>query len=398
MIPITRPLVGQEEADAAAKVVLSGWLSQGAEVAAFEAAFAEFVGAKHACAVSSCSTALHLALLVAGVEPGDEVITVSSSFIASANVVRACGALPVFVDIRSDDYNIDPDLVEAAFTARTRAILCVHQIGMPCDLSRLVPIARDRGVVLIEDAACALGSMVQDGRSWKYIGAPLGDIACFSFHPRKVVTTGEGGMLTTSHTHWDQKLRLLRQHGMSVPDLVRHGSNQVIFEEYPIHGFNYRMTDIQAAIGLQQLSRIGNIVEQRRRLAAHYHRLLGDIAGIKVPIEPNWAQSNWQSYCVRLSQGIDQKSIMQSMLEQGVATRRGIMCAHLEPTYRDVALRFPLPESECARDSCILLPLFPQMDDTTQLKVVASLRAAIHRQAMSKVAEASADKWAASTS
>jgi dTDP-4-amino-4,6-dideoxygalactose transaminase len=380
MIPITRPLVGQEEADAAAKVVLSGWLSQGAEVAAFEAAFAEFVGAKHACAVSNCTAALHLALLVAGVSPGDEVITVSSSFIASANVIRACGALPVFVDIRSDDYNIDPILVEAAFTARTKALLCVHQMGMPCDLSKLVPLARERGVVLIEDAACATGSKLQDGGDWNHVGAPHGDIACFSFHPRKVVTTGEGGMITTSHEDWDRKLRLLRQHGMSVPDLARHRSNQVIFEEYLIPGFNYRMTDIQAAIGIQQLLRIAKIVQTRRQLAAQYDRLLNNNMGIKAPVEPAWAQTNWQSYCVRLPPGIDQKSVMQSMLEQGVATRRGIMCAHLEPAFQDVPLRFPLPESERARDNCILLPLYPQMDEATQEKVAVSLHEAIGRQ------------------
>lgn len=380
MIPITRPLVGREEADAAAKVVLSGWLSQGAEVAAFEAAFAEFVGAKHACAVSNCTAALHLALLVAGVSPGDEVITVSSSFIASANVIRACGALPVFVDIRADDYNIDPILVGAAFTARTKALLCVHQMGMPCDLSKLVPLARERGVVLIEDAACATGSKLQDGGAWNHVGAPHGDIACFSFHPRKVVTTGEGGMLTTSHEDWDRKLRLLRQHGMSVPDLARHRSNQVIFEEYLIPGFNYRMTDIQAAIGIQQLLRIAKIVQTRRQLAAQYDRLLNNNMGIKAPVEPAWAQTNWQSYCVRLPPGIDQKSVMQSMLEQGVATRRGIMCAHLEPAFHDVPLRFPLPESERARDNCILLPLYPQMDEATQEKVAVSLHEAIGRQ------------------
>lgn len=380
MIPITRPLVGREEADAAAKVVLSGWLSQGAEVAAFEAAFAEFVGAKHACAVSNCTAALHLALLVAGVSPGDEVITVSSSFIASANVIRACGALPVFVDIRADDYNIDPILVEAAFTARTKALLCVHQMGMPCDLSKLVPLARERGVVLIEDAACATGSKLQDGGAWNHVGAPHGDIACFSFHPRKVVTTGEGGMLTTSHEDWDRKLRLLRQHGMSVPDLARHRSNQVIFEEYLIPGFNYRMTDIQAAIGIQQLLRIAKIVQTRRQLAAQYDRLLNNNMGIKAPVEPAWAQTNWQSYCVRLPPGIDQKSVMQSMLEQGVATRRGIMCAHLEPAFHDVPLRFPLPESERARDNCILLPLYPQMDEATQEKIAVSLHEAIGRQ------------------
>lgn len=377
MIPIARPLLGQEEADGAARVVLSGWLSQGAEVAAFEAAFAELVGARHACAVSNCTTALHMALLAVGVGRGDEVITVSSSFIATANVVRQCGAEPVFVDIRAEDHNIDPDQVALAFTDRTKAVLCVHQIGMPCDLARLVPMARERKVALIEDAACATGSMVRADGEWQHVGAPHGDIACFSFHPRKVVTTGEGGMLTTANADWDNQFRLLRQHGMSVPDLVRHRSNDVIFEEYPVRGYNYRMTDIQAAVGREQVRRLGEIVAARRRLAKRYNRLLAEVPGVGVPAEPAWARSNWQSYCVRLPDGADQKATMRSMLAQGVATRRGIMCTHLEKAYADVAPRFPLVESERARDRCILLPLFPQMDAATQDKVADAFRVAV---------------------
>ncbi|HET9148098.1 MAG TPA: aminotransferase class I/II-fold pyridoxal phosphate-dependent enzyme, partial [Acetobacteraceae bacterium] len=224
MIPIAKPLLGQPEADAASKAVLSGWISQGAEVARFEAEFAELVGAPYACAVSNCTTALHLALLAAGVGRGDEVITVSSSFIATANVIRQCGAQPVFVDIGIDDFNIDPDGIAAAFTSKTKAILCVHQMGMPCDLGRILPLARDHGVPVIEDAACAIGSKILSGGRWENIGAPHGDIACFSFHPRKIVTTGEGGMLTTRNPEFDRLFRLWRQHGMSVADLVRHRS------------------------------------------------------------------------------------------------------------------------------------------------------------------------------
>src|ERR1700726_1371032 len=232
MIPIAKPFLGEQEAAAARRVILSGWTTQGPEVAAFEREFAAAVGAPHACAVSSCTTALHLALLAAGVGPGDEVITVSHSYIATANSVRYCGAVPVFVDITADQFNIDPDLIEAAITPLTRAILVVHQIGMPSDLARIVPIAEKHSLPLIEDAACAIGSEILWNGRWERIGKPHGDIACFSFHPRKLLTTGDGGMLTTANPAWDRQFRRWRQHGMSVPDLDRHASRTVVFEEY----------------------------------------------------------------------------------------------------------------------------------------------------------------------
>jgi perosamine synthetase len=377
VIPITRPVLEESEAQAAAAVVLSGWLSQGAVVAEFEAEFSRIVGAPHACAVSNCTSALHLALLTAGVRPGDEVITVSHSFIAAANAVRQCGATPVFVDIDPATFNIDTELLAAAVSPLTRAILCVHQIGMPCDLARIVPIARKHGLVVIEDAACAAGSEIKWGGEFQPIGAPHADIACFSFHPRKVITTGEGGMLTTRHADWDRNFRMLRQHGMSVDSFERHRSSQVMFETYEQPGFNYRMTDVQAAIGLQQLRRLPGLVQQRRALAEAYGRMLADIPEVTPPAEPAWARSNWQSYCVRLPEWADQSGVMRTMLDRGVATRRGIMCAHLEAAYRDQQPRFPLPHSEAAHRRCILLPLFPQMTDVMQEEVIEALRNAL---------------------
>jgi len=377
VIPIAKPVLDEAEAEAARQVVLSGWVTQGPEVAAFENEFAAYVGAPHACAVSSCTTALHLALLAVGVGAGDEVITASHSFIATANSIRYCGATPVFVDIEPRTYNLDPRRVTEAITPRTRAILVIHQMGMPCDLPALLNIANRHSVALIEDAACATGSEIRAHGDWERIGRPRGAIACFSFHPRKVITTGDGGMLTTSKADFDRAFRLLRQHGMNIPDTVRHGSAEVIFEEYPVFGYNYRMTDIQAAIGRKQLERVSQLVSRRRALAAHYDELLGNIEGLLLPFEPEWARSNWQSYCVRLPDRVDQKTVMQELLDQGIATRRGIMCSHREPCYAGDQLRHDLHESELAQDHAILLPLYTQMTEQDQVYVANSLRSAL---------------------
>ena len=373
MIPIAKPMLGPAEAAAAQRAVLSGWVTQGPEVAAFEQEFAAAVGAPFAAAVSSGTTALHLALMALGVGAGDEVVTVSHSFIATANSIRYCGAKPVFVDIDPASFNLRPDLLAQTISPQTKAVLCVHQMGMPCDMAAILSIARRRGLPVIEDAACATGSEILSDGHWERIGKPHGDIACFSFHPRKVVTTGDGGMLTTANPAWDRAFRLWRQHGMSVSDTARHRAAQVIFEHYPILGFNYRMTDVQAAIGRAQLQRLPELVARRRELAARYHQLLTRIPGILPPAEPAWARSNWQSYCVRLPAHLDQRHVMQTMLDAGVATRRGIMCAHREAAYADTKLLFSLPESERAQDRCILLPLYAQMSEEEQDKVVHCL-------------------------
>lgn len=379
MIPIAKPFLDEREVDAVRRVILSGWITQGPEVAAFEREFAERLGAQYACAVSSCTTALHLALLAAGVRPGDEVITVSHSYVATANSIRYCQAIPVFVDVSPDTFNIDPELVESAISPLTRAILCVHQMGMPCDLERLSRIAEKHSIPLIEDAACAIGSEILWGDRWESIGRPHADAACFSFHPRKILSTGDGGMITTKHKDWDTRFRLWRQHGMSVPDTVRHASHSIIFESYPEIGFNYRMTDLQAAIGREQLKRLPGLVSRRREMAAEYRSLLGDIPELGLPVEPEWARSNWQSYCVRLREGSDQRQVMQALLDHGIATRRGIMCAHREPAYQNQLWRSPgsLSTSECAQDECILIPLHHQLAHEALQFIASRLRVAI---------------------
>jgi perosamine synthetase len=390
-VPFAKPWIGEPEAEASQRVIMSGWVTQGPEVATFEQEFASYVGAKYACAVSNCTTALHLALLAIGVQPKDEVITVSHSFIATANCIRYCGATPVFVDIEPLTYNINPLLIEAAISDRTRAILVVHQMGMPCDLKAIIEIARRYNLPVIEDAACAIGSEILWDGQWEKIGKPHGDIACFSFHPRKVMTTGDGGMITTNNPEWDRQFRLMRQHAMSVPDSVRHGLKQVIFETYPVLGYNYRMTDIQAAVGREQLKRLPEIVRRRRYLGERYHQALADIPGLKLTIEPKWAKTNWQTYCVRLPERCNGQQVMQSMLDAGIATRRGVMCAHRETAYNreDWSCGTPrknchcpertcvqLTESEQAQDRSILLPLFHQLTESQQDCVIEALKAA----------------------
>lgn len=390
-IPIAKPWISEEEIELVGEVLRSGWVTQGPQVAAFEREFAAGVGAAHACAVSSCTTALHLALLVAGIEPGDEVITVSHSFIATANVIRYCSAMPVFVDIDPRTFNVDPERIQAAITPKTRAILCVHQVGMPCDLQRIVELGRAHSLPVIEDAACAIGSEIRWGQTWEKIGKPHGDLACFSFHPRKLLTTGDGGMVTTNNAAWDERLRRLRQHGMTVPDTVRHAAQTVVFESYEGLGFNYRLTDIQAAIGRRQLQRLPEIIQRRRFLAARYAEQLDGIDDLELPYEPEWARSNWQSYCVRLPDDADQQTVMQHMLDNGVATRRGVMCAHREPAYPKGTWSCGptqcecsgacgrLIESERAQDHTIVLPLFQQMTEAEQDRVSAVLRTVLSR-------------------
>lgn len=360
MIPIAKPWLGPEEAEAVASVLASGWIMQGPRVADFEAAVAAFCGARHAVAVSSGTAALHLALLAAGVGPGDEVVVPSLSFVATANAVMHSGAAPVFAEIDEETFNLDPDAAEAAITPRTRAIMPVHQIGLPADMDRFRAIGERRGVAIVEDAACALGST--------YAGRPIGGrspLACLSFHPRKVITTGEGGMVLTDDAGLAERVRRLRGHDAPAFESV---------------AWNFRMTDVHAAIGLAQMRRLPEILSRRRAIGARYSHALAAHPRLLPPTAPPGREANFQSYAVRLGPGAPGRdTLVERLRARGVAAQPGVAAIHATPAYR---ARFPglrLPRTESARDSSLLLPIYPTMTDAEQDFAIRELLAAVAR-------------------
>jgi perosamine synthetase len=373
MIPVARPDIGEEEIALVSETIRSGWITQGPRVAEFERAFAARVGAPHAIAVSNCTAALHLTLSALGIGPADEVVVPSHTFIATANAVLHCGASPIFADIDPSTLNLDPAAAEAAIGPKTRAILVVHQVGRPAPLREFAALARKRGLLLVEDAACAIGS--------EYQGTPIGApgfsaAACFSFHPRKVLSTGDGGMITTADDALAAKLRLLRQHGMSVNDLARHQARTVVTEAYPIVGYNYRLTDIQAAVGIVQLQRLDAMLKRRRALATRYDVAFATIPGIDIFREPENCRSNQQTYLIRLREATadSRDRLMQALLDEGISTRRGVMSVHREPCYRERRGPHSLEHSEAASDQCLCLPLYAGMGDTEVDTVIAAVQ------------------------
>lgn len=374
MIPISRLSLGSDEAVAASEVIQSGWVAQGKRTEEFERLVADYVGSRHAVAVSSATTGIHLALVAAGVKAGDEVICPSYSFIATANAIIYANATPVFVDIDPQTYNINPSLIEAAITPRTTAILPVSQVGLAADLDEINKIAHKHRLVVVEDAAPSLGAKIGD----RFVGG-ISDFTVFSFDARKILTTGEGGIITTNNDDAAAKLRAMRAHSASASMLSRHTSSNVVLEHYPNLGYNYKMTDIAAAIGVVQMGRIEAFIAERRRLASRYAELLATEDRIELPYEPEGYRHVFQSFTVRLRSNHSQLFVMEEMAKDSVATRRVIAC-HLEGIYRRRQPELFLPESESASSRTLLLPMFVGLSEAEQDLVVHSLRSALDKK------------------
>ena len=370
-IPVARPEFGREEEQAVAATLRTGWVSQGPRVAEFEKQFSAYVGVEHAVAVSSCATALHLAMLTAGIGAGDEVICPSLSFIATANCIRYVGGRPVFVDVDPSTYNTDPERLEAAITPRTKAILAVHQVGLPSPMDEISRIAKKHGLLVMEDAAPAAGAEYRGEK----IGKPHSWMACFSFDGRKPLCCGEGGMITTNDAELAGRLRRLRTQAMTVSDLARHSSRNVVSETYPEVGYNYRMTDIQGSIGLVQLSRLDGFIEKRRYFAHRYTAAFAKLGWLSGPGEPADCKHNFQSYIARVERNapLTRDQLMQALLERGISTRAGIMAIHRELPYQDPAWNDLLPESNKARDETLILPLYTTMSDDEHDYVIQAI-------------------------
>jgi len=371
-LPVMRPWLGPEEAEAAATVIASGWVAQGPRVAEFEAAFAASLGGGHAVAVSSCTAALHLALLASGIGPSDEVVVPSLSFIATANAVRHAGAYPVFADVDETTLNLVPRTVARCLTGRTRAVIVADQAGVPADLDGIRALCEPRGIAVIEDAACGAGATCR--------GRPVGAgaaLAAFSFHPRKLLTTGEGGMLTTPDPAIAARARRLREHGMDISAADRHRSRQPVTEHYTEVGFNFRMTDIQAAVGLVQLRKLPAMVARRRSLARRYQELLSAVPGLVMAGDPPYGKTNYQSFWILLpaEQAASRDELVRLFAGAGISVRRGVMAAHLEPAY--AGYRPSLPVTERLTAQSLILPLFHGMTHGEQDRVVAVVRSAL---------------------
>jgi perosamine synthetase len=361
-IAFSRPYMFKEEQEAAARVIASAWIVGGSRLLELERLFAEHCQVNHAVGVSSWTTGAFLVLHAWGIGPGDEVIVPSYSFIATANVVRQTGATPVFCDIDPVTYNIDIEHARTLVSSRTKAILPVDQLGMPCDIEAVNSLAQDHGLHVLQDAACSLGST--------YRGRPMGkdaEVAAFSLHARKIVTCGEGGMIVTNDAALARQLRLLRHHGMSVSDFERHNSKAPVLESYELVGYNMRITDIQAAIAVVQFGRLPELLRLRRLAAERYRINLASSAQLVLPCEPSFARGNWQSYMVRLQDdcGFTVAEILAEMQERGVPCKRGVMAAHVEPCYSDKIARIPpLPNTDHALSHNFLLPMHPGLSES----------------------------------
>lgn len=369
-VPLARPSFNKNEEKSVSAVLKSSWVTQGPFVEKLETAVKNYTGAKYAVATSSATTALFLSLYIMGIREKDEVIVPSFSFIASANVICHLGAVPVFVDINPQTYNIDPSKIEEKITSRTKAVMAVDQVGLPCDFDTINAIAKKHKIPVLIDAACSLGS--------EYKGKKAGSVSqinCLSFHPRKVITTGEGGMILTSNKIWAERAVVLRNHGMETSDVKRHHSTKVIHEKYKEIGFNFRMSDIEASVGVEQMKKISLFIKKRATIANRYNQAFKNSKYITPPFVPSYCRHNWQSYVIKLTSNapLSRDKLMQLLLDKGISTRRGVMASHLETPYRKFSKNVSLPQTEEAEKQTICLPMYSDMKAKDQNFVIKTI-------------------------
>lgn len=381
-VPIARTSLSEEEIQSVLGPLRSGWLVQGPKVREFEEKWSAFTGARHSIAVTSCTTALHLSLAALGFGPGDEAIVPAFTWIATANVIEHLGGKVVFCDIDLNTFNLDVNDAARKITPRTKAILPVHLFGLSADMDPVMALARKHGLWVVEDAACGFGSTYQ-GRH----AGTLGDTGCFSFHPRKAITTGEGGMITTQSDELAEKLRRLRDHGAAMTDLQRHmGARPYLLADHPDAGYNQRMTDLQAALGAAQMDRAQAIIDERRRLAAVYDEAFAKLPWLKTPAHPAGYGQGYQSYpCLFQPEALTPASIervnklrnewMDRLQQAGISTRPATHAVHMLSFYREKYKLAPtdFPNARAANDCSISLPIFHGMTEAEQQHVIKNV-------------------------
>lgn len=373
-IQIAQPTTGEEEWQAVKDSIISGWLTQGPKVRQFEKSFSEKYKIKHTLAVSSCTSGLHLALAAMGVGPGDEVIVPAFTWVSSANAVLYCGATPVFVDVSIDNFNIDINQIAKKITDKTKAIIPVHLFGLCVDIDLIKSIIPNN-IKILEDAACAAGAIYKD----KYAGT-LGDISSFSFHPRKSITTGEGGMVATQNSYYYELMDQMRNHGATVSEEERHnGSKPYILPDFNLLGFNYRMTDLQGSIGMVQLEKLKSLIKERSKWAKWYNEKLSDIKWLKLPQEPNNGKHGWQSYVTYVEPNLSpfpRNQVMEKLKEMGISSRPGTHAVHMLSFYQN---RFGIkpsdyPGAKACYENSMAIPLHNQMVKEDYEYIVSALR------------------------